>query len=186
MDSDQLAAALAAHARWLENNPAGARADLREADLQGSDLQKADLREADLQGANLRGANLWRADLRGADLWRANLREADLQGSDLREANLREADLREADLQGANLWGANLRHADLDFSAWPFWCGTMGAITDDRLKIQLLAHVAVLAGDITDPDLVELLGSDLFRRVVTKCHRARELGLAAGGGGGEE
>jgi len=171
MDSDQLAAALAAHARWLENNPAGARADLREADLQGSDLQKADLREADLQGSDLREANLQYANLRGA-----NLREANLQG----------ADLREADLQGANLWGANLRHADLDFSAWPFWCGTMGAITDDRLKIQLLAHVAVLAGDITDPDLVELLGSDLFRRVVTKCHRARELGLAAGGGGGEE
>jgi len=136
MDSDQLAAALAAHARWLENNPAGARADLRE-----------------------------------ADLWGANLREANLQ---------------KADLQYANLRGADLQKADLDFSAWPFWCGTMGAITDDRLKIQLLAHVAVLAGDITDPDLVELLGSDLFRRVVTKCHRARELGLAAGGGGGEE
>jgi len=68
MDSDQLAAALAAHARWLENNPAGARADLREANL-----QKADLREADLQGADLWRANLREADLRGANLWRANL-----------------------------------------------------------------------------------------------------------------
>ena len=181
MDSDQLAAALAAHARWLENNPAGARADLREANL-----REANLREANLRGADLRYADLREADLREANLREANLREANLRHANLQGADLWGADLREADLHGADLRGAVLRGADLDFSAWPFWCGTVGAITDDRLKIQLLAHVAVLAGDITDPDLVELLGSDLFRRVVTKCHRARELGLAAGGGGGEE
>ncbi len=186
MDSDQLAAALAAHARWLENNPAGARANLQKADLREADLWRANLREADLQLANLREADLWRANLQKADLHYANLWGANLRHADLRDANLQKADLQYADLRGANLRKADLQHADLDFSAWPFWCGTMGAITDDRLKIQLLAHVAVLAGDITDPDLVELLGSDLFRRVVTKCHRARELGLAAGGGGGEE
>ncbi len=42
---------------------AGARADLRGADLRG-----ADLRGADLYGANLRGADLYGADLRGANL----------------------------------------------------------------------------------------------------------------------
>ena len=117
-----IGAVLAAHSKWLEKEPDGVCADLRE----------------------------------------ANLRVADLHGANLREANLR---------------GADLRGADLDFSAWSLWCGSQGAITDDRLKIQLIAHVAALFGDITDPDLAELLGSDLFARVARKCHRAQELGF---------
>ncbi len=188
MDSDQLAAALAAHARWLENIPAGARADLREADLREADLQGANLWGANLRHADLRGADLWRADLRGADLWRANLREADLQGSDLREANLQYAnlrganlqeanlqgaDLREADLQGANLWGANLRHADLDFSAWPLWCGSKGVRVDRRIAAQLAAHFCVLECD--DPDYQT--ARDAVLPFARSSHRAEELGL---------
>ena len=99
---------------------------------------------------------------------------------DLRGADLRDADLRDANLAGANLRYANLRDADIDFASWPLWCGSKDVITDDRQKIQLLAHVAVLAGDITDPDLAELLRSALFRRVAAKCHRAAELGLTVG------
>ena len=144
--------------------------DLRDADLRG-----ADLRDADLAGANLRGADLRDADLAGANLRDANLREADLAG----------ANLREADLAGAKLRDANLRGANIDFASWPLWCGSKDVITDDRQKIQLLAHVAVLAGDITDPDLAELLRSALFRRVAAKCHRAAELGLTVGDEGGE-
>ena len=63
--------------------------------------------------ANLRGADLYGTDLRGANLSEANLRGANLRGADLREANLRGADLRGANLRGTDLRGANLRGADL-------------------------------------------------------------------------
>ena len=114
------------HAKWLENEEGGEKANLRDADLRDADLRGADLRDADLwdadlwganlrdanlRGANLRGANLWDANLRGANLRGANLRGADLRGADLRGANLRDADLRDADLRGADLWDANLRGA---------------------------------------------------------------------------
>lgn len=46
------------HKKWLNNEPDGVRANLRNADL-----RNADLRDADLRGANLRGANLRNADL---------------------------------------------------------------------------------------------------------------------------
>ena len=82
---------LKAHNDWVKGK-GGERANFRDANLRGADLQGANLRDADLQGANLRDA-----DLRDADLQGANLRDADL-----RDADLRDADLRDADLQGAN------------------------------------------------------------------------------------
>ena len=163
MKSLNVPAVLRLHRMWIRCKPDGVRAVLTEADLAGADLRKANLTEA----------NLRRADLTEANLTGANLREAVLTEADLTGADLTEADLRRANLTGAKLIGANL-----DFSAWPLWCGSRGVVTDDRLKIQLLAHVAALAGDITDPALAELLGSGgLFRQVVQKCHRAEELGL---------
>ena len=89
------------HSLWLQDDPAGVRANLRDADL-----CDANLRGADLHGANLRDANL-----NGADLHGANLRYANLRGANLRGANLRDADLRDANLNGADLHGANLRDA---------------------------------------------------------------------------
>ena len=167
-----IGAVLAAHSEWLVGEPGGARADLRGANLLGSDLREANLREANLREANLRHADLSYANLSGTDLSCTDLSDANLYGANLSHANLYGSDLRHA-----NLWGA-----DLDFSAWPLWCGSIGVITDDRLKIQLIAHVTVLAGDIADPDLAELLGSDLFGRVARKCHHAPEMGLADAAG----
>ncbi len=97
---------------------AGARADLRDANLRGADLRGADLyganlRGADLYGADLRGANLGDANLRGANLYGANLGGADLYGANLGGADLGDANLYGANLRGANLYGANLRGADL-------------------------------------------------------------------------
>ena len=117
------------HAKWLNNEEGGVRADLRGANLQGADLQEADLRGADLQGAYLQGADMQEADLQEADL-----QEADLQGADLRGANLRGADLQGADMQVANL----------DFSAWPLRCGSFHAKADIRLVAQLAKHLAML------------------------------------------
>jgi hypothetical protein len=119
----ELQEALRLHLLWLDDDPEGVRANLREAnlreaDLSGANLRGADLREAnlswaDLRGADLREANLRWADLRRADLSWADLRRADLRRADLRGANLREVDLSEADLRGADLRGANLSGANL-------------------------------------------------------------------------
>ena len=76
----------------------------------------ADLRGANLEGTNLRGANLQDANLRAADLRGANLRVAYLRGANLRRANLQGADLQDANLQGARLRGANLQGATFDLN----------------------------------------------------------------------
>ena len=55
---EELEVFLRKHKRWLVDDPAGERADLRRADLRRANLYGADLRGADLRGANLRGANL--------------------------------------------------------------------------------------------------------------------------------
>ena len=69
------------HAKWLQNEEGGEKADLRDADLRDANLRDADLRDANLWDADLRDANLRGADLRDADLWGADLRGADLWGA---------------------------------------------------------------------------------------------------------
>ena len=76
MVEKRLKEVLILHRKWINNEPDGKRADLREACL-----RKADLREAYLRKADLRGAYLREADLRGADLRGADLRGADLDYS---------------------------------------------------------------------------------------------------------
>ena len=83
--------------------------DLRDADLQGLNLDRvglANAQGADFTNARLDGANLTRADLRGADFTLANLRGAILVQADLREtyfhvANMRAANLTDSDIRGA-------------------------------------------------------------------------------------
>jgi uncharacterized protein YjbI with pentapeptide repeats len=97
--------------------------DLREAVLNGANLEGTDLTGADLSEADLRDANLVRttlddANLTGANLGRANLAGASLRGAKLTAANLRSAqfirsDLRRADLTGTQLVNASLVGADL-------------------------------------------------------------------------
>ena len=59
------------HKLWVEGNPKGVRANLRNVDL-----RYADLRNADLRYANLRNVDLRNVDLRNADLHYADLRYA--------------------------------------------------------------------------------------------------------------
>ena len=112
-----------------------------------------------------------RADLQGANLRRADLQDANLVGANLRGANLRGADLRRADLRGADL-----QDADLDFSVWPLWCGSIGAIVDSRIQRQLLYHAYATDNPEQDADIAELFQSELFRRVIAKFHRFEECG----------
>ena len=124
-----------------------------------------------LYGNGGEGADLRSADLRGANLRRANLQDANLVGANLRGANLRGADLRRADLRGADL-----QDADLDFSVWPLWCGSIGAIVDSRIQRQLLYHAYATDNPEQDADIAELFQSELFRRVIAKFHRFEECG----------
>jgi hypothetical protein len=109
--------------QWRRDNRAVAP-DLRQAELQGSqlaycDLSRADLREARLAWADLRSANLTSADLRGVKINDARAPYADFSHAQLQHAYLWGSDFREAVFRGADLSGANLMCAQLvraDFS----------------------------------------------------------------------
>ena len=68
MKTNELEKILELHAKWLNGEEGGERADLSDADLSGADLRGADLSHADLSHADLSDADLSGADLRGADL----------------------------------------------------------------------------------------------------------------------
>ena len=53
MEENQLKNVLELHRKWINKEPGGERADLREVDLRGAYLWVSDLREADLRGAYL-------------------------------------------------------------------------------------------------------------------------------------
>jgi len=104
--------------QWRRDNPSVRlinlrRADLREADLSGSNLYGADLRGTNLGRANLRGTSFGEANLREADLSGSNLSGADLSGANLSGSNLSGGDLHKAGFNGANLRGADLSGANL-------------------------------------------------------------------------
>ena len=56
------------HEKWLNGEPEGKKADLRNTDLSNTNLSGAILRDAILRDAILRGADLSYADLRGANV----------------------------------------------------------------------------------------------------------------------
>ena len=64
------------HAKWLQNEEGGEKADLSDANLSDANLSDANLWGANLSDANLRDANLWGANLSDANLSDANLRGA--------------------------------------------------------------------------------------------------------------
>ncbi len=74
-----------------------------------------DFSGADLRGANLSGTNFSGADLRGANFSGADLRVADLSGANLSDADLRGTDLRGTDFSGVTL--ENIQHND--DTEWP-------------------------------------------------------------------
>ena len=111
--------------------------DLRDASLNGAQLQGASLGAAQLQGASLGGAQLQGASLDNAQLqgaWLSDLQflysprqlqpggwlpSPQFQGMSLRAAQLQGASLAGAQLQGASLVRANLQGASLDGANLP-------------------------------------------------------------------
>jgi uncharacterized protein YjbI with pentapeptide repeats len=85
--------------------------NLRDRDLNCSDLSNADLRRVDLTGARLSQANLNFSALQGA-----SLDHAQLQGASFEYAGLQGASLTFAELQGATFLWAKLQGASLEYA----------------------------------------------------------------------
>ena len=68
MKTNKLERILELHAKWLNGEEGGERAELSHTDLSGADLREANLSHVDLSHADLSDADLRGADLRGADL----------------------------------------------------------------------------------------------------------------------
>ena len=49
---------LNSHAKWLNNEYGGQRANMRDMDLRGANMQGANMRGANMRGANMRGADI--------------------------------------------------------------------------------------------------------------------------------
>lgn len=76
--------------------------------LHGFDFQRANLSDADFEGTCLRGANLTHARLCRSNLSGANLEDAILQHADLSEAKLSQASINSTtDLSGTKWWQAD-------------------------------------------------------------------------------
>lgn len=84
MNQDELNRILQLHAKWLNGQKGGNRADLSYAELKNAYLSYADLSYADLSNADLSYANLT-----GADLSNANLTDTNLTGAYLSNAKLK-------------------------------------------------------------------------------------------------
>jgi uncharacterized protein YjbI with pentapeptide repeats len=95
MTQEELDKIIEQHQHWIHE------------DVDGWEEMKADLRNKDLSGLNLEFANLAFANLRFA-----NLRFANLEFANLAFANLESADLRSANLESADLRSANLESAE--------------------------------------------------------------------------
>jgi hypothetical protein len=142
---------------------------LREAQLQGAQLNSAQLQGADLNKAQLQGAELNYANLQGADLGGAQLQGADLTGADLRGADLRGAQLQGAKLEGVKLQGANLASAEVWLAAFPADLGGQSpapsgaaAVKTSPLSPEAQAQLKQdLSADITDPAMLAVVTSRL-------------------------
>ena len=89
-------------------------ANLNLADFRGSDLRSAKFANAQLDLANFTAADLSEADLRYAVLMKANLTGVSLRGANLKFANLIDADLTDADLTGALVYGTSVWNVTLE------------------------------------------------------------------------
>ena len=89
-----------------------------------------------------------------------------------------------ANLSGANLRGVDLSGVDLDFSCLNLSCKSLSAKYDQKHIVQFLYHAAMPTQNnklnISDPDLLELLDSELFKKCVNKFHHVEECGKFEG------
>lgn len=107
IDQAELNQILSSHERYLAGR-GGARAQLKNAMLDGCVLANRNLNEADFTAASLVGANAY-----GSSFARATFYCTDLRRCNLRNTTLAYADMRGASFKGADLAFAIMDHADL-------------------------------------------------------------------------
>jgi len=101
----------------------------------------------------------------------------DLSGVGLSDTDLSGVDLSDTDLSGANLSNANLFNTNLDYNYLHLNCKTLKTKWDDKHRIQFIYHAVKPHPDLVqDPDLIKLMKSELFQKVVNKFHRVEECG----------
>lgn len=83
-----------------------------------------------------------------------------------------------ADMRGAYMQCADMRDADIDYSAWPFWCGSLKAHVDDRIAIQLLYHTlsVVQYSPYVSEELKRVLLTEDVVDIANRFHRVDECG----------
>jgi uncharacterized protein YjbI with pentapeptide repeats len=96
----------------------GYRPDLRNTNLQKTDLSELILSGANLYEARMEGANLYEARMEGANLRAARMEgafplAARMEGADLSWARMEGASLNHAGMEGVNLHGARMERAGL-------------------------------------------------------------------------
>ena len=138
---------LNSHAKWLNNEYDGQRANMRHANMQGADIRGVDMQDADMRRANMQGANFGGANMQGANM-------------------------RCADMQGANMRGADMRGADIDYACWPLWCGSFDVIVDARIAAQLAYHFCRLVCD----DPMYIAARNAIVEFANQFHRVDECG----------
>jgi uncharacterized protein YjbI with pentapeptide repeats len=147
-------------------------AEVKGADLGGSNIRygnvfgaflvNAYLKELKAEGCDMRETDLRRADLREARLVGVNFRSADLSGADLRWADLTGARLKEARLEGARLNSADLTNACLDDAK-------LASPGVNGLKATSLREANLHGASLVNADLrgVDLQGANLADAILT-------------------
>lgn len=115
MHRSEIITIISSHSDWLKSGGKnGARGDLMNMDLTGTDFSRLNLSEFCFDGSSLDGCDFqWsimeRAKVRNAKIISADFRYAILTGADFHLSDMSSCDLRNADLSGVSFKGAILR-----------------------------------------------------------------------------
>jgi uncharacterized protein YjbI with pentapeptide repeats len=161
---------VAAWNQWRQEHPE-IQPDLRQANLNNTNLYKANLNHADLNYAYLSHANLGNASLSNASLikakfYKTDLIKATLSHADLSYADLNHADLYKANLNHANLSKATLSHADLSHADLSHADLSEAYLYKAGLSEANLYEATLTKADLTRATLVE---TNLTGATLTRC-----------------
>jgi hypothetical protein len=135
--AEQIKETLRLHKLWLDGDPSGVRANLRDANMQNANLQGANMRFANMRNADMRDADMRGANLRFSNMQNADMRDADMRGANLQGANMRFANMQGADMQNANMQNAVGNMREIKSMQIDTWAVTY---TSDMLQIGCQRH----------------------------------------------
>lgn len=107
LTKEELKNILDLHEKWLNGEPDGVRAELRDVDLSYNNLSSKDLREVCLENVILEESSLLKVNLSHAILKYVNLQAANLAYAKFDSATLFKVNLKYANIRHANFCGAS-------------------------------------------------------------------------------